>query len=303
MTTPAAHRVAADDQGTRLRLGEVRRVVSLVPSLTEAVAATAPGLLVGATDWCTHPAELDVVRIGGTKNPDTARIAALRPDLVIANEEENRAADLAALRSLGLPVWVTEIRTLDQALGSLERLLTIACGLPSPPWLERAGAAWRALPEPAGPPRRAVVPIWRRPWMVLGRDTFAGDLLRRLGVEHLHAGHPERYPAIPIGELLAAGPELVVLPDEPYRFAADDGPEAFPGVPAALVSGRHLTWYGPSLAEAPAVLAAQLAARLSTQPAAAGPAQPAGHRTGPGHHRRSTPDGPPDTPCRSGRPS
>ncbi len=94
--------------------------------------------------------------------------------------------------------------------------------------------------------------------MVLGRDTFAGDLLARLGVDHLHAGHPERYPRIPLGELRAAGADLVVLPDEPYRFTAGDGPEAFPGLPAALVSGRHLTWYGPSLAEAPRVLRAAL---------------------------------------------
>jgi hypothetical protein len=98
--------------------------------------------------------------------------------------------------------------------------------------------------------------------MVLGRDTFAGDLLRRLGVDNLHAGHAERYPAIPLPELRAARPDLVVLPDEPYRFTATDGPEAFPGTPAALVSGRHLTWYGPSLAEAPEVLRAQLAAPL-----------------------------------------
>ncbi|CAO0833719.1 hypothetical protein SMICM17S_06744 [Streptomyces microflavus] len=72
------------------------RVVSLVPSLTEAVAATAPGLLTGVTDWCTHPAGLTAARIGGTKNPDVAAITALAPDLVIANEEENRAPDLAA---------------------------------------------------------------------------------------------------------------------------------------------------------------------------------------------------------------
>lgn len=92
-----------------------------------------------------------------------------------------------------------------------------------------------------------------------GRDTFAGDLLRRLGVRQLYADHPERYPRIPLAELLAARPDLVVLPDEPYRFTADDGPEAFPGVPAALLSGRHLTWYGPSLAEAPGLLADGLA--------------------------------------------
>ncbi|MER8184650.1 helical backbone metal receptor [Kitasatospora sp. NPDC094015] len=252
-------RTVTDDQGTVLTLGAVRRVVSLVPSLTEAVAATAPGLLVGATDWCTHPEGLAVARIGGTKNPDPARIAGLRPDLVIANEEENRAPDLAELRAAGLAVWVTRICTLDQAFDSLDRLLTAGCGLPRPPWLGRAEQAWRSLPAPAGHRPCAVVPIWRRPWMVLGRDTFAGDLLRRLGVDHLHADHPDRYPAVPIGELLAAGPELVVLPDEPYRFTAADGPEAFPGVPAALLSGRHLTWYGPSLVEAPAVLAAQLA--------------------------------------------
>jgi hypothetical protein len=78
-------------------------------------------------------------------------------------------------------------------------------------------------------------------------------------VDNVYAGHSERYPKIPLDDLLAAGPELVVLPDEPYRFTAGDGPESFPGLPAALVSGRHLTWYGPSLAEAPGVLAVQLA--------------------------------------------
>ncbi|PRH78413.1 cobalamin-binding protein [Streptomyces solincola] len=235
------------------------RVVSLVPSLTEAVAAGAPGLLVGATDWCTHPPGLDAARVGGTKNPDPAAVAALRPDLVIANEEENRPADLDALRAAGLTVLVTEVRTLDQAFRELERVLA-ACGLdPRPRWLDEAEASWAALPAPTAP-RTAVVPIWRRPWMVLGRDTFAGDLLARLGVRQMYAGHAERYPRIPLEELRAAGADLVVLPDEPYRFTADDGPEAFAPLPAALVDGRMLTWYGPSLAEAPRALAAALAA-------------------------------------------
>jgi ABC-type Fe3+-hydroxamate transport system substrate-binding protein len=251
-------RVEADDQGRPVRLGRVRRVVSLVPSLTEALAVTAPGLLVGATDWCTHPADLAVTRIGGTKNPDIRRILALAPDLVVANEEENRGPDLDALRAAGVAVWVTEVRTLDQALRSLERMLVTACGLPRPDWLDRAAAAWQTVVPAAEPPVRAVVPIWRRPWMVLGRDTFAGDLLLRLGVHQLYADHPERYPAIPLEQLRAAAPELVVLPDEPYRFTAGDGPECFPAVPAALVSGRHLTWYGPSLEQAPAVLGQQL---------------------------------------------
>lgn len=239
----------------------VRRVVSLVPSLTEAVAATAPELLVGATDWCSHPADLDVVRIGGTKNPDVPAVVALAPDLVIANEEENRAPDLAALRAEGVRVLVTEIRTLPQAFAELERVLVDGCGAPRPPWLDAAEAAWHDVEPAAGDAvRLAVAPIWRRPWMVLGRDTFAGDLLARLGVRHAYAGHAERYPRVLVEELLAVGADLVVLPDEPYRFTADDGPEAFPGVPAALVSGRHLTWYGPSLAQAPAVLGEALRA-------------------------------------------
>ncbi|MCG6495878.1 helical backbone metal receptor [Kitasatospora sp. A2-31] len=252
-----------DDLGSAVPLGggPVRRVVSLVPSLTEAVAATAPHLLVGATDWCTHPAGLTATRIGGTKNPDVRRIAALAPDLVLANDEENRRPDLDALRAAGLPVWVTDIRTLEQAFTSLHRLLTAGCGLPRPAWLDAAEAAWADPGARALRPRRsAVVPIWRRPWMVLGRDTFAGDLLGRLGVDLLHTDRPDRYPAVPLPELLACEPDLVVLPDEPYRFTAVDGPEAFPGIPTALVSGRHLTWYGPSLTEAPAVLAAQLRA-------------------------------------------
>ncbi|MGJ5750346.1 hypothetical protein FB563_5358 [Streptomyces puniciscabiei] len=235
------------------------RVVSLVPSLTEAVAVTLPGVLVGATDWCSRPAGLDVTRIGGTKNPELDRILALAPDLVIANEEENRAPDLEALRAAGRDVLVTEVRSVPQAFAELARVLG-ACGAPGRPrWLQDAEAAWAELPEPAER-RTAVVPVWRRPWMVLGRDTFAGDVLARLGVDHLYAGHPDRYPRVPLDELRAADPGLVVLPDEPYRFAADDGPEAFPGLACALVSGRHLTWYGPSLAEAPRVLTEALRA-------------------------------------------
>jgi hypothetical protein len=102
------------------------------------------------------------------------------------------------------------------------------------------------------------VPIWRRPWMVLGRDTFAGDVLARLGVRNAFADHAERYPRVALADIQDA--DLIVLPDEPYAFSATDGPECFPGRPVALVSGRHLTWYGPSMVDAPRVLATQLSA-------------------------------------------
>ncbi len=243
-----------DDTGRPVAVpAAVGRVVSLVPSLSEAIAVTAPGLLVGATDWCSHPAGLDLTRVGGTKSPTVQAVLDLRPDLVVANAEENRQVDLDALRDAGTAVWVTAPQTVAQALTSLERMLG-ACRLDRPAWLAEAEAAWQ---EPvAGGRRRAVVPIWRRPWMALGRDTFAGDVLARLGVDNVLADSPDRYPRIALGALPAY--DVVVLPDEPYAFAADDGPEAFPGVPYALVSGRHLTWYGPSLVEARTVLLAQL---------------------------------------------
>jgi ABC-type Fe3+-hydroxamate transport system substrate-binding protein len=248
-----------DDMGRAVLVPRsVRRVVSLVPSLTEAVASCDPRLLVGATIWCAHPADLAVTRVGGTKNPDLERIVALAPDVVLANEEENRQPDLDALRSAGLTVWVTRVRNLPEALTSLARMLTLACRLPAPAWLDTAAAAWARLPQ--RPPRAAVIPIWRRPWMVLGRDTFAGDLLARLGMANVYADRGERYPRVGLDEIRGAGADLLVLPDEPYRFSASDGPEAFPGNRTALLSGRHLTWYGPSLAEAPAVLARQLSA-------------------------------------------
>jgi ABC-type Fe3+-hydroxamate transport system substrate-binding protein len=253
---------AVDDLGRRVRMpARVARVVSLVPSLTETIAVTAPGLLAGATDWCTHPPGLDVPRLGGTKNPDVERIVRMRPDLVVANFEENREPDLDALRAAGVPVWVTVVRTVPEALAGLARLLA-ACGLAEPDWLRAAAATWRDTPPGRHdvPTRTAVIPIWRRPWMVLGRDTFAGDVLRRLGVVNVYGDAAERYPRTSVEEIRRRAPDLVVLPDEPYAFGADDGPEAFPGLPVALVSGRHLEWYGPSLTEARRVLVRQLAA-------------------------------------------
>jgi ABC-type Fe3+-hydroxamate transport system substrate-binding protein len=238
--------------------GEVpRRVVSLVPSLTEAIAATDGALLAGATDWCTHPADLDVPRVGGTKWPDVDRVRGLRPDLVVANAEENRPEDVAALRNAGIPVWMTAPATVDQALDSLGRLCA-GLGHPDPAWLRAARTVWvspRRLPDV-----RAVVPIWRRPWMVLGRDTFAGDVLSRLGVVNVFAGSPDRYPKLAPGDLPGVAADLVVLPDEPYAFTPHDGPEAWPQARPAFVSGRRLTWYGPSLVEAPDVLLRQLQA-------------------------------------------
>jgi ABC-type Fe3+-hydroxamate transport system substrate-binding protein len=95
-----------------------------------------------------------------------------------------------------------------------------------------------------------VVPIWRDPWMVVGARTFAGDVLARLGLDNAFGAGPDRYPHVEAEQIRAAAPDLVLLPDEPYRFTPDDGPEEFPAHRVVLVSGRLLTWYGPSLATA-----------------------------------------------------
>ena len=90
---------------------EPRRIVSLVPSLTELVWWLGAGdLLVGRTRFCTEPAGAveSVPAMGGTKNPDLERIVAARPDLVIANKEENRRDDVVALQAAGLVVHVTD---------------------------------------------------------------------------------------------------------------------------------------------------------------------------------------------------
>jgi ABC-type Fe3+-hydroxamate transport system substrate-binding protein len=251
----------ADDLGAAVVLpGEVARVVSLVPSLTEALAVSCRHKLVGATDWCTHPGDLVVARVGGTKNPDLNAIVALEPDLVVANAEENRAVDLDMLRGHGIPVWVTDIRTVDQALASIATLLA-AIGAAEVAWLGQARTAWAQTPAAVvGHRLRAVVPIWRRPWMHLGADTYAGDVLARLGVDNVLADSPQRYPKMGLEMLPEV--DLVVLPDEPYQFTAADGPESFPAAPCALVSGRFLTWYGPAMVEAPHALRAALRAAL-----------------------------------------
>ena len=242
-----------DDLGNVVAMpSAVTRVVSIVPSLTESIAVTHASLIVGATDYCTHPADLDVTRVRGTKNPDLERIRKLAPDVVLANAEENRAVDLDALRASGIAVWVTAPTTVAESLDSLDRMLSAIIG-DVPAWLRDARTVWRSPYD--GMRRTAVIPIWRRPWMALGRDTFAGDLLSRIGVDNALRDAGERYPRIDPD--VVTDYDIVVLPDEPNAFSPDDGPEAFTR-PAKSVSGRHLTWYGPSLVEARALLIGQL---------------------------------------------
>lgn len=262
-------RTLTDDLGHSVELpdGPVTRVVSLVPSLTEAVAATRREALVGATDWCTHPADLDVARVRGTKNPDRAAVQTLEPELVLVVQEENRELDVRRLREAGVPVWVMVVESVPQALAGMRRLFDDVLGWGVPGWLAEAARVWGGAPgraedgrgpavtggrvRPDGPVRaRVAVPIWRDPWMVVGSRTYTDDLLARAGLENVFGAHEGRYPHVDVAEVDGAGADVVLLPDEPYEFTAQDGPEAFTRTPTQLVSGRLLTWYGPALLEA-----------------------------------------------------
>lgn len=250
-----------DDLGTPVQTTRpARRVVSLVPSLTETIARARPEAVVGATDWCTHPPDLETTRVRGTKNPDLAAIRALEPDLVIANQEENRKLDVERLRGSGVTVWVTRIETVDEALHSISRLFEAGLGWPAPDWLDEAIGLWSG--EPPETTYGVAVPVWRDPWMVAGPRTFSGDLLRKVGLHNVFDKGTDRYPKATAAAIDQAGAELVLLPDEPYVFTAQDGPEAFLRTPTELVNGRMLMWYGPSLLEAHRVLSA-IHARLA----------------------------------------
>ena len=122
----------------------------------------------------------------------------------------------------------------------MERLFE-ALGWTAPGWLGEARDLWCG--DPPAVSRTVAVPIWRDPWMVVGARTFTTDLLRRLGWANVYAEHEDRYPKVELADLDAAGADVVLLPDEPYVFTADDGPEAFTRTPTELVSGRLITWW------------------------------------------------------------
>jgi ABC-type Fe3+-hydroxamate transport system substrate-binding protein len=249
-----------------------RRIVSLVPSLTEALFVLGLGpRVVGVTDWCSHPAEgvARLPKLGGTKNPDLQAILALAPDLVIANHEENRRRDVERLAAAGIPVWVTYPRTVREGAQLLRELAGLGAEAAAVREVVEPVEAAVAAAEASRPARRPRVfcPIWRDPWMSVGADTYADDLLRLCGGENVFAAREERrYPRVTLQEVEAAAPEVVLLPDEPYRFDAADAAElARLDLPAArdgrihLIDGTWVSWYGPRIARAVGALRALLA--------------------------------------------
>ena len=240
-----------------------RRIVSLVPSLTEALFALGLGdRVVGVTDWCVHPAEAlaSLPRVGGTKNPDLDAVRGLAPDLVIANQEENTRRDVEQLEAAGVAVWVTYPRTVEDGVALLRELAERGARTAELKSLVAPieAVVGRARAEVPARGVRVFCPIWKGPWMAVGADTYAHDLLTLCGGENVFAGRTERrYPLVREEEIVAAAPEVVLLPDEPYAFDARDVAELHElEVPAArdgrihLIDGTLVSWYGPRIGRA-----------------------------------------------------
>ncbi len=227
------------------------RIVSLVPSLTELVWWLGCGdALRGRTRFCEEPAgEIEVVpTVGGTKNPDIEAIAAIAPDLVITNREENRREDVEALQAAGLNVLLTDPNSVGEALDMIGEL---GEALGREAAAEGLVAEVRAAVGEGGGkrPTGLFVPIWRNPLMGLAGDTYGNSVLEAAGARNVLAERT-RYPEVTLDEVAALRPEAILLPDEPYRFNEGHVPGFSEVAPTAVVDGKLLWWYGPRMPEA-----------------------------------------------------
>ena len=248
-----------DASGVALPLpASPRRIVSLVPSITETLCALGlADALVAVTVYCVEPREVvrGKTRIGGEKNPDLEKIRSLEPDLVIANVEENVREHITTLRAWSIPVWVTYPRTVGEGIqligdlgavtGTQARAAEVLRDIE--PLYERVRRASASRPA-----RAVFYPIWREPYMTINGDTYIHDMLR------VFDDRLERYPTVTLDEVAARRPHVILLPDEPFRFRrahlADFA--GYPEVPAVrdgriyLVDGKPFSWHGPRIAEA-----------------------------------------------------
>jgi ABC-type Fe3+-hydroxamate transport system substrate-binding protein len=296
-----------DDQGRAFPPGlSAKRIVSLVPSDTYTLVRLGVGdRLVGRTDYCTEPstAVANVATIGGTKNPRIADVLDLQPDLVIANQEENGRKDIEALLEKGVKVFVTMPRRFGDGMGLVARLARLL-GIHQDEKVKELVRSNYHLVRQAEEARAVLtplttfVPIWMDPLMTANSDTFLSDTLDLVGAKNVFAertrryplaadlgvaqplpedkleGKDTRYPRITLDEVIAAQPELVLLPDEPHAFTEQDA-EVFRAlaIPAAKhdaverIVGKDIMWPGQQAIDGLARLASTVAAARDKLPA------------------------------------
>ncbi len=220
------------------------RIISTVPSLTELLSHL--GLddeIVGITKFCIHPEHIfrHKTRIGGTKDLKLDLIRSLKPDLIIANKEENDRSQIEELQK-DSAVLLTDISDLDSALSAI-----VSIG-------ERTGKQEEALTlskkinqefENLIPsrPRKVLYLIWQEPYMSVGKDTFIHDMLLRCGFENV-TGSDTRYPEVNASDF---DPELILLSSEPFPFKEKHMAvirSHWPKAEIKLVDGEYFSWYG-----------------------------------------------------------
>jgi ABC-type hemin transport system substrate-binding protein len=232
------------------------RVVSLVPSLTETVLAW--GITpIACTRFCEQPT---LVHVGGTKDPDIAAIVALQPDLVLVNDEENRRDDVETLVAAGVEVLITHVAALSDVAPMLDALAQ-SLHVQSVHSVVQESARWSAaISGEVCPERSFVLPIWRRPWMLAGPDTYGSSVLEHLGWRNACPTH--RYPELTAPSIRALNADVVIAPSEPYPFTKRQHAELatliVPTGRVVYVDGQDLLWWGVRSEHAVGRLAEQL---------------------------------------------
>lgn len=226
------------------------RVVSLVPSATETLLAW--GIRpVGVTRFCPQAGsgENGLPALGGTKDPHVDEIVALRPDLVVMCDQENRKEDAEHLASAGLQVLAVHITAIDEVASEMARLAQAVGRDPELGWACAPDASQGASSDSttkahsSGSRTKVFVPIWKRPWMTITADTFAGSLLASIGCDSVAVGS-NRYPELSLEEAVELGTQLVLAPSEPYPFAERHRATLETVAPTLFVDGQDLFWWG-----------------------------------------------------------
>lgn len=237
-----------------------KRIVSVVPSQTELLCDL--GLeqeVVGITKFCVHPPHWRKEKqvIGGTKNLRLQAIDELKPDLIIANKEENTKDDIAALERQ-FPVWISDVLDLPSALKMIEGVGEV-CGVDekSKALTEQVAAALDQIHQHPLPPKRVLYLIWKNPYMAAGPNTFIHNMLSLCGLENALTDPTLRYPELSIQAIQSLDPDLILLSSEPFPFKGKHTvatQQDFPNTQLLEVDGEIFSWYGSRLLKAPAYI-------------------------------------------------
>lgn len=236
-----------------------KRIISLVPSQTELLHYL--GLdqrVVGITKFCVHPKGWykHKTKVGGTKTVHLEKVAALNPDLIIGNKEENTKEQIEALQKQ-YPVWISDIKTLDDALEMIVVLgEMLGKSKKATELADTIEARFFSLKKSKSKEAKttAAYIIWRKPYMVAASDTFIDAMLTWAGFENIFSDK-KRYPEIRIADLIARQPNSILLSSEPFPFKEKhiaELQEACPQSEIKLVDGELFSWYGNRLLESAA---------------------------------------------------